>query len=277
VVDGSEGEAKIAAAQRFLTEHADERVTLPALAAAVGMSPSHLQRTFKRLVGVSPKAFHDAIRSDRFKAELRRGEPVTAATYTAGYGSGSRVYERAATELGMTPGQYRGGGRGVAIRFSLCDCALGRLLVACSRRGVCSIAFGDDDEALLEELRAEFPNAQLRRVDATDLPVIARVQELARGRTPAGDLVLDLSGTVWQRRVWEAIGRIPRGQTRTYAQLAAELGHPGAARAVARACAANRLALAVPCHRVTRSDGGAGGYRWGEERKRRLLTSEHGP
>lgn len=273
-VEGSEADAKIAAAQRFLEEHADERVTLPTLAAAVGMSASHLQRAFKHRVGVSPKAFHDALRSDRFKAELRRGEPVTAATYAAGYGSASRVYERSGSELGMTPGQYREGGRGVAIRYALCDCALGRLLVAVSRKGLCSVAVAADDAALLHELRTEFPNAELQRVDATDLPVLERVAELARGDAPTVDLVLDLSGTAWQRRVWEAIRRIPRGQTRTYGELAADLGDPHAARAVARACASNRLALAVPCHRVTRSDGTLGGYRWGAAAKQALLEAE---
>jgi AraC family transcriptional regulator of adaptative response/methylated-DNA-[protein]-cysteine methyltransferase len=274
--DGSAGEAKIAAAQRYLADHADERITLPRLAAAVGMSPSHLQRTFKRLVGVSPKAFHDAVRSARFKAELRRGEAVTSATYAAGYGSGSRVYERAGAELGMSPGRYRDGGRGVAIRWTLCDCALGRLLVAVSRRGLCTVAIGDDDERLADDLRAEFPHAERVRVEPTDLPVVTHVRELAAGRTPAADLVLDLSGTTWQRRVWEAIRRIPRGETRSYADVAADLGHPGAARAVARACAANRLALAVPCHRITRSDGSPGGYRWGQTRKRVLLDTEAG-
>jgi AraC family transcriptional regulator of adaptative response/methylated-DNA-[protein]-cysteine methyltransferase len=237
------------------------------------MSPYHLQRIFKRVVGVSPKAYANARRMERMKSRLKQGDTVSRATYEAGFGSGSRAYEHAWSGLGMTPGRYRNGGRGLAIRYALRASDIGHLVVAATERGLCAVMLGDDPVRLEAALRQEFPAARLDRNDAELEEYSSRVLNLLTGEQ-SENLPLDVEGTVFQWQVWNALRRIPRGETRSYRALARELGKPAAARAVAGACASNRLALVVPCHRAVRETGGLGGYRWGVERKRRLLERE---
>jgi AraC family transcriptional regulator of adaptative response/methylated-DNA-[protein]-cysteine methyltransferase len=248
---------------------------LEALARAVGASPFHLQRTFKRVTGISPREYAAGRRAARFRARLAAGDPIASATYEAGFGSPSRAYERASDELGMTPASYRRGGPGVAIRYATARCSLGRLLVAATARGVAAVALGDDDATLVAGLVREYPRAEVARAPDGDL---ARWLEalLAHldGVRPLESLPLDVRATAFQRRVWSELRRIPSGEVRSYGEVAAAIGRPEAARAVAGACAGNPVALAVPCHRVVRSDGGLGGYRWGSERKRALLELE---
>lgn len=256
----------------ILEARPDRRIALGELARRVGMSPFHLQRTFRQSLGVSPRAFQDALRLARFKSRVRQGEPVGLATYEAGYGSSRGLYESARAGLGMTPATYRKGGQGERIRFTTVSSELGRLLVAAAARGVCAVSLGTEDAALEKDLRAEFPRAEVARDDAGVRPwVRAVVRRLEGAPTP---LRADLRGTAFQLRVWAALRAIPYGETRSYGEVAAAIGEPGASRAVARACAANRLALVVPCHRVVRGDGGLGGYRWGLSRKRRILDRE---
>jgi len=274
-------ERQVAAARAFLAAHLDETVTLERLGREVGASPYHLQRTFKRLLGVTPKDYVLALRAERLKQRLKEGDDVTTATYEAGYGAGSRLYEQSNARLGMTPGTFRRGGRGAHIRFALAEAPLGRLLVAATERGICAVRLGDDDQALAAGLGRDYPQATLERVAAGD-PLAGWVDAiLASLAPPAGaappplaGLPLDVRATAFEWRVWRELQRIPRGATRSYGEVAAALGKPTAARAVARACAANRVALIVPCHRVVRADGDAGGYRWGARRKRELLAGE---
>lgn len=247
-----------------------------ALAAEAGMSARRLQRIFRRVLGLTPRQYADAAKIGRFKRTARTAKDVAAALYGAGYGSSSRLYERAPELLGMTPASYRRGGRGVRIAFAVGPCALGRVLVAASARGACAIAFGDGDAALEAGLREEFPHADIRR-DARALePWVRAVARHVAGEEPHLDLPLDVRATAFQRRVWEALRAIPRGETRSYGGLARAIGAPGAARAVASACAANPVAMAIPCHRAVRADGEAGGYKWGIARKRALIERERG-
>ena len=272
-----DGERAVARAIAFLEARGGERVRLAELAEHVGLSPSHLQRTFTRAVGVSPRAFQDARRLARFKAGVRRGGDVGSATYEAGYGSTRGLYERARARLGMTPATYRRGGLAERIRFTTTTCELGRLLVAVTERGVCAVELGDDDARLEESLRGEFPRAEaIERDDVALRHTVLAVLSAVDGRARA-PLRLDLRGTAFQVRVWQALLGIARGETRSYSEIAVAVGQPSATRAVARACGANRLALLVPCHRVVRGDGGLGGYRWGTERKRRVLEREREP
>jgi AraC family transcriptional regulator of adaptative response/methylated-DNA-[protein]-cysteine methyltransferase len=259
--------------------------TLAALAKAVGLSPSHLQRRFRARFGLSPAEYLAQRKLGALKSALREGRDVSAALYDAGYGSPSRVYETGAAKLGMTPARYRAGGAGEEIRWSIVDTVLGRALVATTARGICTIELGNgelcngepgEDAALIRRLRDEFPQAQLQQVDAGRdeflAPRVRAVAEaLAGGRA---QVPVDLIGTAFQKRVWDALMRIPVGETRSYAELAASIGAPRAARAVASACAGNRVAIVVPCHRVIRGDGSPGGYRWGLDLKRRLLARE---
>jgi AraC family transcriptional regulator of adaptative response/methylated-DNA-[protein]-cysteine methyltransferase len=265
---------RIRRARAFLDTHADEPVTLRELASRLGVSTFHLQRTFKRSTGLTPKAYLMARRVERFKAGLKRGESVTTATYEAGYGSASRVYEQSDRVLGMTPASYRRGGAGARIRFTIVPCSLGRLLVAATDRGVCRVAFGDADAPLEAALRREFPAAEVvagdRRFDRWMAAVVAGVE----GKGPQADVPVDVRGTAFQQQVWQSLRKIPFGATRSYAGVARAIGRPKAVRAVASACAANPVAILVPCHRVVRSDGSAAGYRWGSERKARLLERE---
>lgn len=272
--EGAGERGAVASAVAFLERHGGERVRLAELAQHVGLSPFHLQRTFTRAVGVSPRVFQEARRLARFKAEVRRVGDVGRATYEAGYGSARGLYEGARARLGMTPAAYRRGGAAERIRFTTAACALGRLLVAVTERGVCAVELGDDDAGLERRLREEFPRAEVvERDDRALRQTVGAVLAAAEGRGRA-PLPLDLRGTAFQLRVWQALLEIPPGETRSYAGLAAAIGQPSAARAVARACAANRVALLVPCHRVVRGDGEPGGYRWGAARKRRVLARE---
>ncbi|WP_201314167.1 methylated-DNA--[protein]-cysteine S-methyltransferase [Dyella sp. EPa41] len=266
---------------RLLVERADEAPTLQALADAVQMSPSHLQRAFRRHFGMSPSEYHRARRFGQLKQALRTGAAVTDAVYDAGFGSGSRVYEHSDRLLGMTPASYRAGGAGADIRYTTTDTPLGRLLVATTSRGICSVTLGDTDRELEQRLADEFPRATRQRVDAGREEwldaVIARIaHELGWSDADAPELPpLDVAATAFQWRVWDALTRIPSGTTKSYGELAAELGVPKAARAIGRACGSNKLALIVPCHRIVREDGSLGGWRWGVERKRELLAKEH--
>ncbi|HET6552135.1 MAG TPA: methylated-DNA--[protein]-cysteine S-methyltransferase [Dyella sp.] len=266
---------------RQLIERAEEAPTLQALADAVQLSPSHLQRAFRRRFGMSPAEYHRARRFGQLKTALRQGAAVTDAVYDAGFGSGSRVYEHSDRLLGMTPASYRAGGAGADIRYTTTDTPLGRLLVATTSRGICSVTLGDNDEELEARLAEEFPRATHERVDAGREEwldaVIARIaSELGWSDTAAPELPpLDVAATAFQWRVWNALTRIPSGSTKSYGELAAELGVPKAARAIGQACGSNKLALIVPCHRIVREDGSLGGWRWGVARKRELLASEH--
>ena len=250
--------------------------TLEELGRAVALSPAHLQRRFRARFGLSPAEYLAQRKLGKLKSALREGNDVSAALYDAGYGSPSRVYEAGAAKLGMTPARYRAGGEGEALRWSTVDTALGTALVAASARGICMVELGANERSLEAKLRAEFPNADLQRVDAgRDAFLAPRVRAVADALAGKRvDVDVDLLGTAFQKKVWDALMRIPSGETRSYADIAAELGAPSAARAVAGACARNRIAVLVPCHRVVRGDGSAGGYRWGLPLKRRLLQRE---
>jgi AraC family transcriptional regulator, regulatory protein of adaptative response / methylated-DNA-[protein]-cysteine methyltransferase len=258
----------------YIDSHADEPLPLVRLAREAGVSPAHLQRTFTRVVGLSPKQYQEQRRVGALKTALREGRTVSSATYEAGFGTGRRVYEAADDALGMTPGTYRRRGVGVTIHYSPVPTTLGLLLVAVTERGICSVSLGDDEDVLVTALRAEYPAAELVRTsDATDRLVDAVVAHV-EGRTQGDELPLDLRATAFQWQVWRALQRIPEGATRSYQEIARELGQPSAARAVARACASNRIAVLIPCHRVIRGDGELGGYRWGLARKAALLARE---
>jgi AraC family transcriptional regulator, regulatory protein of adaptative response / methylated-DNA-[protein]-cysteine methyltransferase len=263
-----------------LISSAEDAPSLQHLARSVGLSPSHLQRRFRARYGMSPAEFAASRRLGRFKAALRESPSVTDAVYAAGFGSSSRVYEKSDTLLGMTPADYRRGGAGATLRYTTLTTPLGELLVAATERGICAILLGTDEEELLAELQREFPAAQRERVDAGREEWLGRVIDEVHanlGWSEASTAPLppfDLRATAFQWRVWQALTRIPAGETRSYSAVAQSIGSPRAVRAVARACASNRLAIMVPCHRVVREDGTLGGYRWGLARKRRLLARE---
>ena len=264
---------------RALLDAAGERlVPLAELAAASGLSPWHLQRVFQKAVGVSPREYQMARRAGRLKRGLKREPNVSQAAYLAGFGSGSRLYEQAHTLLGMTPGAYRRGGKGMEIRYTIVDSPLGRLLVGVTDRGVCAVAVGQSDTTLSRELAAEFPDAERTRVDeGADTWLRELIRRVSREVDHPGHdrtIPLDLQGTVFQWKVWQALQEIPAGETRSYTALARGLGLPRSVRAVAGACAANKVAVVVPCHRVIREDGSLGGYRWGLPLKQRLLATE---
>jgi AraC family transcriptional regulator of adaptative response/methylated-DNA-[protein]-cysteine methyltransferase len=250
-------------------------VRLTDLGAHCRMSPWHLQRLFKQVMGVTPRQYADAHRVRRLKDGLQQGESVAGATFDAGYGSSSRVYERAAAELGMTPATYRKGGLGAEIGFAIAPSPLGRLLAAATPKGVCFVGIGEDDRALESELRGEFPKAAAIRRDEGRLgSAMATILAYLEGSQPHIDLPVDIRATAFQRRVWEELRRIPYGETRSYGEIAEAVGAPRAVRAVGRACATNPVALIVPCHRVVREDGSLSGYRWGLARKQSLLERE---
>lgn len=260
---------------RVLDGDRGERVNLGALAADLGSTPWALTRAFRRVLGVTPTAYAEERRAKRFRNELRQGESVAGATYGAGYGSSSRVYEGAARRFGMTPASYARGGKGAEIAYAIAASPLGRLLVATTAQGVCFVALGEDDAALERELRSEFPSAErIERDQARLRPSIQSVVDYLKGEVPHPALPLDVQATAFQRRVWQELLAIPAGETRSYGEVAASLGIPSASRAVGRACATNPVALLIPCHRVTREDGALSGYRWGVERKEKLLTAE---
>jgi len=244
------------------------------LAQRAGLSPYHFHRVFKSLTGLTPKGYAAAHRAKRVREELGRSRSVTAAIYGAGYNSSARFYERSDQLLGMTPTKYRAGGADAAIRFAIGACSLGSILVAKTERGVCAILLGDDPDALARDLQDKFPKAYLIGGDAEFEQLIARVVGFVEFPARALDLPLDIRGTAFQQRVWQALREIPAGSTATYTEIAQRIGLPKAIRAVARACAANTLAVAIPCHRVVRTDGSLSGYRWGVDRKRALLDRE---
>jgi AraC family transcriptional regulator of adaptative response/methylated-DNA-[protein]-cysteine methyltransferase len=254
---------------------AGERFTLAELGAHCGLSPWHLQRQFRQAMGVTPSAYGDQRRLARFRDELQQGEGVAAATYGAGYGSSSRVYERADGLIGMTPATYAKGGKGAAIAYGIADSPLGRLLAAATGRGICFVGLGDDDAGLEDELRQSFWAADSIRRDEHELGrALAVLLGLLAGKEPHVDLPLDIRATAFQRRVWQELRRIPLGETRSYGEIARALGQEGASRAVGRACATNPVTLIVPCHRARGQDGALTGYRWGIKRKAALLQRE---
>jgi AraC family transcriptional regulator, regulatory protein of adaptative response / methylated-DNA-[protein]-cysteine methyltransferase len=258
----------------YIDRHVDEPLPLVRLAREAGVSPAHLQRTFTGVVGLSPKQYQEQRRVGVLKSALREGRTVSSATYEAGFATGRRVYETADDSLGMTPGAYRRRGVGVTIHYTVVPVSLGLLLVAVTERGICGVSLGDTEESLVAALRTELPEAELvRTTDARDRLVDSVVAHV-EGTTRGAELPLDLRATAFQWQVWRALQRIPEGATRTYQEIARELGQPSAARAVARACASNRVAVLIPCHRVVRGDGGLGGYRWGVARKAALLARE---
>lgn len=265
--------AKVARACRRIA-NTDQRLPLATLAGQAGSSPYHFLRNFQRIVGVSPREFADARRFDGVKRRLREQGDVTTAIVDAGYGSSSRFYERAVPRLAMTPVTYRDGGRGQTIRYAVAASPIGRVLVGATERGICRVALGDSDKTLLEALRAEFPRADVVHAQDGLHAWVTQVVGRLAGRVPSVELPLDIRGTAFQWQVWTALMAIPEGETRTYGDVARALGRPSAARAVARACSSNPAALVIPCHRVVPAAGGVGGYRWGVERKKRILARE---
>lgn len=270
------GAAQIARACQILAE-AEAGVPLARLAASVGMSAFHFHRRFKAITGLTPKAYGAALRAARLRAALPvPGQTITQAIYGAGFGSSSRFYEKSREILGMTPTAFQNGGAGAAIVFAVGQCSLGALLVARGAAGVCAIMLGDDPSQLVHDLEDQFPNAVLSGDDPGFTQLVARVAGLVEAPGLGLDLPLDLRGTVFQKRVWTALRMIPAGETMSYAELAQRIGEPKAVRAVARACGANKIAVAIPCHRVIRTDGSLSGYRWGIARKQALLGRERG-
>lgn len=270
----SAAQRSIERARSYLDAHLDETVTLEQLARVAHMSPHHLQRTFKRYTGLTPREYVQARRMARFKDRLRAGDTVSRATFEAGYGSASRIYEQADAHLGMTPAAYRRGGAGVRIRFATASTPLGWVLVAATERGVCAVRLGDDPATLVAGLRAEYPRADVARADDALHRWVEGIVAYLNGAGRLPDAPLDLQATAFRWRVWKALQEIPHGATRSYDEIATAIGAPGAARAVANACASNPVALLIPCHRVVRKDGSTSGYRWGPERKERLLRLE---
>lgn len=259
---------------RLIDESNGEPITLATLSSQIGVSSFHLQRTFKSVMGISPSQYAEAGRFGKFKQDVRAGESITNAIYDAGFGSSSRLYERAKSQLGMTPATYGKGGRGAVIKYAIVETSLGLLLVAATDTGVCSVTLGDSESALENVLRQEFPQAGIQRGDqALRLAAKAIVDHL-EGKTPHIDLPLDVRATAFQRQVWEQLRAIPCGKTYSYSDVAKAIGREKAVRAVARACATNPVALVIPCHRVIREDKSLGGYRWGLERKEKLLAEE---
>ena len=255
-------------------EAAEEAPKLADLAASVGLSPYHFHRVFKTITGVTPKAYAAEMRARRAADKLRTAGTVTEAIYDAGFNSSSRFYENTDARLGMTPGAVRRGGAGAVIRFAVGEASLGAVLVAATNKGVCAILLGDDPQALVRDLQDRFPRAEFKGGDAEFERTVAEVVGLVEAPGQRLDLPLDIRGTAFQQRVWAALSAIPSGKTATYAEIARAIGQPKAVRAVAQACGANPLAIAIPCHRVVRSDGDLSGYRWGVERKRKLIDRE---
>jgi len=252
----------------------DGPVSLRNLAELTGLSATHLQRKFRQAMGITPRQFADAVRVARLKSELRKGKDVTTALHEVSYGSASRLYEKSDAHLGMTPATYRRGGRGMNITYTIAPCSLGRVLVAATERGISAVYLGDRDADLAAALHKEYPRADIRCSSGEHTKWVRAIVRHLAGSNPRLDLPTDVVATAFQRRVWEALRSIPLGATRTYSEVARSIGQPSAVRAVARACATNPAAIVVPCHRVVRTDGTLGGYRWGLERKKVLLEKE---
>ncbi|MFT5505630.1 MAG: AraC family transcriptional regulator of adaptative response [Gammaproteobacteria bacterium] len=276
--DGTSGISRLVGLARYIESHADERLTLAALANRVGLSASRFQRIFKDAFGVSPKVFQDAIRMRGFKRSLKQGEGVTDAIFSSGYSSISRVYGEATRNIGMTPKAYRSGGVGELITYACRNTALGLMVMAATEKGVCFVQFDDARESLVAKLKDEFPGAEISESTAqSSTELDAWVDALDRHiskQSPRPDLPLDLRGTTFQMKVWQFLLSVNEGEVLSYSELANQIDKPKAVRAVASACGANRIGVLIPCHRVLRADGGLGGYRWGLERKRALLDSE---
>jgi AraC family transcriptional regulator, regulatory protein of adaptative response / methylated-DNA-[protein]-cysteine methyltransferase len=257
-----------------LASDPEARLTLGELSRSFGLKPHKMERLFQRILGITPRQFTDAQRMAQLKSKLRKGEKVTTAMYDTGFGSSSRLYERAPGQMGMTPAAYRRGGEGMAISYTIAPCPLGRILVAATQRGVSAVYLGDSDEPLKKALAQEYPHAQIRQDAAGIGPWVRGILRHLRGQEPHIDLPLDVQATAFQRRVWEELRRIPYGSTKSYTEVARAIGKPKAIRAVARACATNPVSIVVPCHRVVREDGNLAGYRWGLDRKKTLLSKE---
>lgn len=258
----------------YLQEIHPRTASLRELGERFHISPFHLQRSFKAGAGITPRQFADNLRLQRFKAQVRKGERITDAIHAVGYGSSSRLYERSDESLGMTPSTYKKGGAGMTIFFSAVSCPLGWLLVAATDRGVCKVSLGDQPGPLIDDLSAEFANAERLRDDDGLGFWVERIVAYLEGWQPDINLPLDLRATAFQLKVWRELQAIPLGETRSYSEIAAAIGQPSASRAVANACARNPVALLIPCHRIIRADSSLGGYRWGIERKRALLDIE---
>jgi len=268
------GVAAVEAVCRAIERSEGERVGLEALARKEGLSPGHLRRVFKTVLGVTPRAYADARRLKALRSRLRKGDMVTASLYEVGYGSSSRLYEASSERLGMTPGEYRRGGEGLRLAYGFGRSRLGRVLVAVTPRGIAAVSMGDSEEALLRELGAEFPKAEIHEEEGEVRDALRLVLERLEGGARLKTLPLDIQATAFERAVWDSLLKIPRGATASYTEVASSLGRPSAARAVAQACARNRIAVLVPCHRVIGGDGTLRGYRWGLKRKRALLSAE---
>ena len=259
---------------RLIDDSDGEPMTLATLSSRVGVSPFHLQRTFKSVMGISPSDYAETSRIGKFKQGVRDGGSIAGAIYDAGFGSSSRLYERAASQLGMTPATYGKGGRGAVVKYAIVETPLGFLLVAATDKGVCSVTLGDSETVLEDNLRKEFREADISRDDPSLRLASASIVEHLEGKSPHIDLPLDIRATAFQRQVWEQLRTIPIGQTYSYGEVAMAIGREKAVRAVARACATNPVAIVIPCHRVIREDKSLGGYRWGLERKKKLLEEE---
>jgi AraC family transcriptional regulator, regulatory protein of adaptative response / methylated-DNA-[protein]-cysteine methyltransferase len=258
----------------YIDQHLDDRITLADLGNFANLSPNHLQRVFKHVMGISPRQYIEARRIDQLKNRLKSGDTVTQALYEAGYSSSSRLYERSNDQLGMTPAAYRKGAKGMNIRYTVTECPLGYILVAAAERGICAVSLGDSPEYLEAELRADYPAAEITQDDSSLGEWVNMLLDHINGEQPHLELPLDVRATAFQWRVWQELRAIPIGETRSYGQIAVAIGSPKAARAVGSACANNPISLVIPCHRAVREDGSMGGYRWGLERKKRILETE---
>ncbi len=265
---------KVEAACRYIDENLDATLSLTVISKHVAISPFHFQRLFKKVLGISPRQYQQARRAGKFRQALLTEKRVTDAIYEAGYSSSSRAYEKIPAQLGMTPSAFRRKGEGVAIQYTILSTELGKLLVATTERGICSVRFGENDAALLRELKEDFGASEIVRDPEKLEPIVLQVKQLLHGQAAALNIPLDLRGTAFQQMVWEELRRIPAGQTRSYTEIANTLGRPKAVRAVANACASNPVALVVPCHRVVQKSGSLAGYRWGVKRKAALLEKE---
>ncbi len=272
-IDGVDEQVKTIVKACEIMETAED-ISLESLAEELNLSASHFQRTFKKIIGISPKKYSEKRRLENFKIEIQKGSDVTEAMYEAGFGSSSRLYEKASDNLGMTPATYKKGGTGAKISFAVTDCTLGRLLVARTEKGLCGLKFGDSGKHLVEDLEAEYPNAEIKRDNKNLKKIIEIIVCYLEGKRRNLDLPLDVYATAFQMRVWDVLRKIPYGETLSYSEVAEQIGNKKAVRAVASACAKNQVALAIPCHRVIGSDGKMNGYRWGIERKKQLLNVE---
>lgn len=253
----------------------EDALTLENLGKELNVNPNHLQKIFKEIIGVSPKKYSEIKRLEKFKTELNNGKEVVDAMFEAGYGSSSRLYENVSEKLGMTPAVYKKGGKDMKINWTIAKCELGKMLVAKTEKGICSVTFGDTENNLTQLLEKEFPNAEIRRNDKDLKNFVVAILANLQGTNKTLDLPLDLQATAFQMKVWEALRKIPYGKTVSYQDIAERLGNKKAVRAVARACASNRVAVVIPCHRVIKSDGSLSGYRWGIERKKKILENEN--